>query len=239
MKPLIAINLDLIVDNEIDRFRVNRLYLEAIQRAGGVPLLVPPGNEHFFSQQADGFLFIGGPDYSPSLYLPPPAPTHPTVSELHPLRQQSDVQLMKHALAATGKRSRKPKPILGICGGMQLLNIVLGGTLYLDLSLTSVKQRLVHKVESAPYARHDVELEAGSRLRQIYGTDLVRGILTSHHQCVDKLGRALWVTGRAPDGIVEAVESTSRPFTIGVQWHPEVDFDINEPLFRKFVAACR
>ena len=246
MKPFIAVNLDIIPDLDIgiDRGRVNMLYLEAIQKAGGVPLVVPPGDDAElprFVEMADGFLFIGGDDYSPSLYLPDDVPVHPTVKLLHPVRQKTDLALMKLALASRNKLER-PKPILGICGGMQLLNIVLGGTLYQDLTLAGVSDLICHKSKNPPpHARHDIVIQALSWIENIYNTDRdFKGlnITSSHHQAVHKLGRGLTATAHAPDGIIEAIEHKSRPFTLGVQWHPEVDFDINQWLFRRFAREC-
>lgn len=240
MKPLVAVNLE-VTDAEIAKAQVNRLYLESVQKPGAIPLLLPPMSYADLRSQissASGFLFIGGRDYPPSMYG---ETAHPTVDLLNPDRVALDCKLMKLALKATDRKGQ-PKPILAICGGHQLLNIMLGGTLIQDIESYLPGHGVLHrsKVHSvATRARHDVKLVAGTQTARIFGTGTVSDITSSHHQVVGRLGKGLVISGFSEDGFVEAVEHASRPFTIGVQWHPEVDYDINRKLFAAFIRQCK
>lgn len=240
MKPLVAVNLE-VTDEEIAKVRVNRLYLESVQKPGAIPLLIPPMTDADLRSQishASGFLFIGGRDYPASLYG---QTAHPTLDPLNPDRVALDWKLMKLALKATDRKGQ-PKPILAICGGHQLLNISLGGTLIQDIESHLPGHGVLHKskVHSvATRARHAVKLVAGTQIAKVYGAGTVSDITSSHHQVVGRLGKGLVISGFSEDGFVEAVEHASRPFTIGVQWHPEVDYDINRKLFAAFIRRCK
>ncbi len=236
MKPLIAVNLD-ISSTDASKVRVNRTYLEAVQRAGGMPFLVPPMKQADLKsvcKMVHGFLFIGGPDYAPSLYG---EDSHPTVKTLPLDRQELDLRLMALALSSTDDDGN-PKPILGICGGHQLLNIALGGSLIQDIEAARPGTGSIHAT-TMPRGRHGVKLVAGTQIARIFASGCVDGITTSHHQAVKRLGEGLKACGFSDDGIIEVIEHERRPFTIGVQWHPEVDFELNEPLFRAFLSRSR
>ncbi len=241
-KPLIALNCD--VDTTgTGKVMVGRNYVQSMIKAGAIPLPIPPMGERELKQMADmagGFLFIGGHDYAPGLYG---ERKHRSVQLLHPLRQEFDLQLMKLALKSRDKRGR-PKPILGICGGCQLLDIVLGGTLIQDIESERPGLGNLHKNPKALKdprlaSRHAVKLVADSQLARIFGAGTIENIISSHHQAVRRLGKGLTITGFSEDGIVEAIEHTSREFTIGVQWHPEADYQSAERLFKAFVRRAR
>ena len=240
MKPLIAINMDIIAE-ESRRVRLNRTYLRAISRAGGTPLIIPPmvppmtsAELRRFSKMASGFLFIGGRDYSSSLYG---EESHPSTKPIYPDREALDIALMKVALSSRDRAGR-PKPVLGICGGEQLLNIVLGGSLIQDIESARPGTGSIH-LRPGERAKHPVRLIAGSQLSEIYGGGTVTGVASYHHQAVGRLAEPLSISGFSDDGLIEGIEHRSRPFTIGVQWHPEVDYDLNGRLFRAFIKRAR
>jgi putative glutamine amidotransferase len=231
MKPLIGINLD-IKDGTPEKAVVFKTYYNSVTEAGGIPLLIPPMSDEDLDQlftKINGLLLIGGLDYCPSLYDEDP---HPTVELIHPVRQDFDLRLVQKAL------SLPDFAILGICGGCQILNIALDGSLVQDISTEKPHSTVLH-TKSADCSidgmiKHDVVLEPSSALRKLYKSDRI-AVPTSHHQAVRNLGTGLKVAAYADDGIIEAVEHQSRPFTIGVQYHPERDFEPNRMLFETFV----
>lgn len=236
VKPFIALNCE-IGTVGTGKVRVGRTYVEAIRMAGGIPLPVPPLPSRDLRQILDmvsGFVFIGGNDYSPSLYG---EEQHPSVELTHPIREEFDLRLMRLALK-TRDRSGVPKPILGICGGHQLLNIKLGGSLTQDIETVKPGHGVLHR-NREDAARHPIHLTVGSQLRRIYGSPVVERPISSHHQCINRLGKGLVVTGYSPDGIIEAVEHRTRPFTIGVQWHPEADYEGSVRLFKALIRQAR
>lgn len=232
MKPLIALNCE-IDTTGTGKVRVNRTYVEAIRMAGGIPLPVAPQATRDVKQLlglVSGFVFIGGRDYSPSRYG---EVQHPSVDPCHPIREEFDFRLMGLALEARDKGGQ-PKPILSICAGLQLLNIKLGGSLHQDIETLKPGHGLLHRNKEV-VARHPIKLTAGSQLRAIYRSAVVERPISSHHQCINRPGKNLVVTGLSEDGIIEAVEHTTRLFTLGVQWHPEADYEGSARLFRALI----
>ena len=178
--------------------------------------------------QIHGLLLIGGLDYSPDLYG---ESTHTSCELLDPSRQEFDLRLAQRAIEKTAL------PVLGICGGCQLLNISLGGSLIQDIKTEHPHSTVPHTKPDGwreGFAKHPVVIDRNSMLGKIYGIEHL-DVPTSHHQAIKALGSGLKVTARAEDGVIEAVEMESRNFAVGVQWHPERDFDGNERLFREFV----
>ena len=230
-RPLIAVNGTLERTPGVQpRVSVHDAYLNAILEAGGLPLLVPPradlAAEYF--KRADGVLFTGGLDYPPKLYGEKP---HETIQEQSPERTEADLKLMRLALAS-------PKPSLGICAGLQLLNIAAGGALIQHLPTAQAHTRKADN-DSA----HLVEVERGSLLAKLFGAGKLR-VNSSHHQAADpkRIGKGLKVTARATDGTIEGIEKI-RPggrFFLFLQWHPErIQNDKHRKrLFAAFVKAC-
>ncbi len=232
MKPLIALNCE-IDTTGTGKVRVNRTYVEAIRLSGGIPLPIAPQATRDVKQLlalCSGFVFIGGHDYSPSRYGQEP---HPSVTLIHPIREEFDFRLMRLALESRGADG-EPKPMLCICGGLQLLNLELGGSLHQDIETMLPGHGILHRNRDE-VARHPIRLQKGSQLRRIYRSGTVERPISSHHQCIDRLGQNLVTTGYADDGIVEAIEHDTRPFTIGVQWHPEADYEGSGRLFRALI----
>lgn len=231
-KPIIGLNVDVDVTKP-EQVRVARAYYEAVERAGGIPVLVPPCRPAAMRRILDGLdgvLLIGGRDYDPQVFG---GGTHESLALLHPDRVRFDLALAKEAI-------KRNLPILGICGGHQLINIALGGTLILDIpSFLGAAGNVAHRAnEGQPRALHPATVVADSMLFSIYGSVIAQTV-SSHHQAIDRLGRRLRAVAFAPDGIIEAVEHRFKRFVVGVQWHPERDFEGNRRLFRAFVTACK
>lgn len=217
---------------------VGHAYVEAVWRAGGVPWPVPlrPGDTTLARtvfERLDGLLLPGGTDIDVRRYGPDPRrPTQPP----DPARDDAELAMARWAVDAG-------LPLFGICRGMQLLNVAMGGTLWHDVDETGPR-RLRHdwfplSAHPRDLLAHEVRSAPGSRLRTLLGGGPVR-VNSLHHQAVRELGAGLVVTARAPDGVVEALEAPDHPFLLGVQWHPEelVADGAMLGLFRAFVAAA-
>lgn len=196
-------------------------YTEAVIQAGGRPVLIPPHEDTDVLRVLDGLVLTGGPDLGPELYGAEPEPMTVT----HPERDSAEMPLVHRALELD-------LPVLGVCRGMQLLAVAAGGSLHQHLP--DVLGHEKHRPAPAVYGEHDASFVPGSRIAGLMGDDLA--IRCFHHQGVTDAGK-LTVTGRAEDGLIEAVEDPSRRFVLGVQWHPEVIRD--ERLFGALVGAAR
>lgn len=201
-------------------------YGGAIRAAGGIPVLLPPGEEdpQEWLTRLDGLILAGGVDLSPSCYGADP---HPQTEQWDPERDQTEMGLLQAALSW-------PHPVLGICRGMQLLNVVSGGSLIQHLPAWSTA--VEHRRGTGDPIPHAVRLEAGSRLAQMYGGEEEMEIVSWHHQGIERLGEGLRAVSWAADGLIEAVEGQNHPWLVGVQWHPELSRDRIQPrLFQAFV----
>jgi gamma-glutamyl-gamma-aminobutyrate hydrolase PuuD len=198
-------------------------YVRAVTAAGGAPLLVPPGSSLPETLAVvDGLVFSGGSDLDPELYA---AEAHPETNGVIRERDDFELDLMRAAL-------ERDVPMLAICRGSQVLNIALGG----DLE-QHVPDRVgtdVHKEVNGVFADHDVEVLEGTRLASLIGDR--HDVKSHHHQGFGRLGSGLREAARAQDGTVEALEDTTRRFTLGVLWHPEAGEDMT--LFRGLVAEA-
>jgi putative glutamine amidotransferase len=204
-------------------------YPKAVERAGGIPLVVPPRLEAIedLISRIDGLLLPGGPDLHPSAYGEEPSPA------LGP----TDEALDDFELALCACADELGLPILAICRGQQLVNVLRGGTLVQDLKAGTIAHR---QSEAGDLATHSVSLEPGTALARAFGLQELN-VNSFHHQAIERLGRGLRPIAWAGDGLIEAVEATDRPFLLGVQWHAEslaCEPD-HGPLFRAFVEACR
>ena len=230
-RPRIGLNCD--VDDANAKVTINQSYVDAVVRGGGWPVLLAPVDDPDWVRtalsQLDGLVLTGGRDYNPVLYGREP---HPATSLLSPRRTRFDLALAGAALDAG-------LPTLGICGGIQLLNIARGGTLVQDIP-AQLQSALDHHGQKTGFGRHTVRVDAGTRLAEIVGAGELE-VNTSHHQAIEQLGRGLRVVARAPDGVIEAVEGTGDAFLLGVQWHPERLLDRSEQvrLFEAVAEAAR
>jgi putative glutamine amidotransferase len=209
-----------------------RRYADRVAAAGGIPVLLPPvpGIEDALGR-LDGLLLSGGGDIDPARYDASPAPETTSVREE---RDTAEFALLNAA-------EQRHLPILGICRGMQVINVARGGTLHQHLP--DVVGHDGHAPVAGAFGAHTVRVAPGSSLAQILGRDeagLSIDTPTHHHQGVDKLGGGLTATAWAEDGTVEAFEleaGADGSFLVAVQWHPEAGDDPS--LFRAFVAAVR
>jgi putative glutamine amidotransferase len=202
-----------------------RGYVDGVVAAGGVPVLLPPVGQWGAAEvsRVDCLVLAGGPDLDPAHYDQEP---HRRAGRPRPERDVIELALL-HAALETGT------PLLGVCRGMQVLNVGLGGTLHQHLP--EVLGITDHLADSGRFGQVKVAVAEDSRLAGIVGQDV--GVACHHHQGIDRLGRGLVPVGWAADGSIEAVELPGERFVLGVQWHPEVDAD-DVRLFRALVEAA-
>lgn len=200
------------------------VYVEAVHRAGGVPVLLPPLPDGVLEALAGvhGLVIAGGADVDPATYGA--VPRDGTDSP----RRDRDAWEIALVLAAL----QHATPVLGVCRGAQVLNTAVGGTLHQHLPDVVGHDR--HRPAPAQHGRMRVLIDPGSALASVLGTQV--DVPCYHHQGIDRLGAGLRATAWADDGTVEAVELEGHDYALGVQWHPELDDDLR--LFESLVAAA-
>lgn len=213
-------------------FAVPTEYVDAVRRAGGVAVLLPPGEAEWsrWLDMCDGVILSGGADVEPRHY---------GGNAEHPRVEKPDEERDVLELAMTQKLLNQQIPTLFICRGMQVLNIALGGTLHEHVP--DVLADDMHRDENGMWAFHEVIAEAGTRVAKAMGAD-VAVTCSGHHQGLNQVAPGLTVSAVAPDGVVEAVEVADHPFMIGVQWHPEMSAltdPTQQSLFDSLVSAAR
>lgn len=230
--PLIGVTT--YAPDERGRFHLPREYVDAVRRAGGIPLLLPPGEAHAHEALAriDGLVLTGGGDVDPAYYGD--ALRHAELYGVDRERDELELELVREA-------RRSERPLLAICRGCQVVNVALGGSLVQHLP-DEVGDAVPHRDRVAgSRTTHSVEVTAGSKLEQILGTRACEPS-SSHHQAIRRLANGLEITARARDGTVEAVELPAHPFFVAVQWHPEHTArsdPAEQRLFDALVAAAR
>jgi putative glutamine amidotransferase len=231
-KVRIGVTTSPLVHDDIAVEGVNRSYVDAVVRAGAIPVVFPVLDARDVDdllRSVDGILLSGGADIEPSFYG---AERQPEVEVVDVARDEFELALVR-AAADLGV------PVLGVCRGMQLINVAFGGTLIQHLPGADAADGHRERVRFAEVI-HDVDVLAASRLAQIVGTDRI-GVNTLHHQAVDTIGAGLVpVAWSSDDGIVEAIESVGAARMLGVQWHPELlpHLPGNPELFSWLVSAC-
>jgi putative glutamine amidotransferase len=200
-------------------------YVEAVERAGGRALLVPPSREGIEEtlDALDGLLLSGGSDVDPETYGAEP---HPETNGVRPERDRAELTLLEAALA-------RDMPVLAVCRGSQVLNVARGGDLVQHLPEVVGDEK--HKHTPGVFADHDVDLEQGTRLQRLLGDRAP--VKSHHHQGYGRIGEGLVEAARAEDGTIEALEDPSRRFMLGVLWHPEAGEDF--ALFEALVYEAR
>jgi putative glutamine amidotransferase len=235
MKPLIGVTTSELRSSSAGTLRrhgepphaemaLGMTYLRAIEAVGGLPVVLPPlGDAIGFLDRLDGVCLSGGPDLDPDAYGA--VERH---SELGPTEPGLDAFELELARAADARGI----PILGVCRGAQALNVARGGSLHQHLPGH-------RQTEPATATTHTVHVEAGTRLAELVGTDVLR-VNSFHHQAVARLGRGLRAVASAADGTVEAVEAPGERFLVGVQWHAEglIAQPRHRALFEALVAAA-
>jgi len=227
-RPLIGITSVYKVDKENDsaHISVNFAYVKAVAENGGVPVVLPTisGEEILqrYVEELDGLVLIGGADISPLAYAEQP---HETVKIMPMQRYNFERRLITLWLDSG-------KPLLGVCLGMQLTNVVAGGTLIQDIP-SQVGTKIKHR------GHHSVKIDPDSSLAEILGADEAF-VYSYHHQAVKDVGKDLKIVARSDDGVVEALERIDGEFGLFVQWHPELTDDVEHrnAIYGALVRAC-
>jgi len=204
-------------------------YVRAIEATGGIPLILPPlaspsKSARSILERIDGLLLTGsGPDIDPEIYGERRRFPFKTV---HPKRFLLERELVRQA-------KKKGMPILGICGGMQLMNVAAGGSLYQDIK-GQIPKAMQHQRGGKP--AHLIEIKQGTLLSKILKGSTLR-VNSAHHQGVKQVAPGYVVNAEADDGVIEGIEAVGYPFVLGVQWHPEFlnPDDQSETLFKAFL----
>lgn len=216
--------------NDKGQFFLPGTYVDAVRRAGGLPILLPPGESSVDSvlELIDGLIFAGGNDVGPSRYN---GVNHPTIEPGDSERDTFEIELARRTFNAQ-------QPVLGICRGMQILNVASGGSLFPHVP-EQFGDRVRHKTDDHVHT-HPVELDRTCQLAKIFGEPAIP-VVSRHHQAVNRLSADWQVAARASDGLVEAMEFKKRPWLLAVQWHPEAvpDDQHQQKLFRALVEAAR
>jgi putative glutamine amidotransferase len=215
-----------------NRFRLPCLYVDAVRRAGGAVMLIPPGDEPWSEvfSVLDGVILAGGGDLDPAHYGGEP---HETIYSVDPERDRTELDLARRLLAGA-------LPTLAICRGHQVVNVSLGGTLIEHLP-DVVGETIPHRLPPREPTEHEVAVEPQSRLAGLLGETRFNAA-SWHHQAIRDVGRGLAVVAQAPDGTIEACEFPAHPWFFTVQWHPELTAHTSptqQRLFDALVEACR
>ncbi len=233
-RPVIGITLDSEDPggySNLPWYALRENYAGAVTRAGGLPVALPhePDAAEDYLDHLDGLIVTGGAfDVDPALF---------GAGERHPTVVTKD-RRTEFELAVTRGAIARDMPVLGICGGQQLLHVVLGGTLIQHIP-DAVPDALAHE---QPNPRdepgHSVAVTPGTLLHRIVGVDTLQ-VNSAHHQAAGDAPTGLIVNAVAPDGVIEGIEAADRSFCLGVQWHPEYDISVGDrPIFEAFVAAA-
>jgi putative glutamine amidotransferase len=242
MRPVVGITCSLTASGigdsiyTLERNIIARDYSRAIEYAGGTPLLIPHvGDIECINQYLgvlDGLVLSGGGDIDPLLFGQEP---HQNLGSVDRVRDEMELQLTQKALD-------QDLPILAICRGIQMLNVAAGGTIYQDIAAEMPQPTLRHSQSGAGwYASHTIDIISESRLFQIFDSPTAR-VNSFHHQAVREIGEGFIATAKAKDNVIEAIESPTRRFALGVQYHPEMMWEHHPEvlnLFTAFLKACQ
>ncbi len=234
MRPLIGVTG--LHDWQNDIIRQNETYIRAVEKAGGAPIVLAPTENReviaSYIERIDGLIISGGPDMGAHYFGEEP---HKDLGRISPLMDEFELMIIKGAI-------ENDIPLFGICRGLQVINVALGGTLYQDI-YAQTDTEIQHR-QDAPreFTAHSIRIEEGSMLHQLYGEKL--RVNTFHHQSIKDLGMDLKATAYAPDGIIEAIESIDKDngFVLAVQWHPEGMWNSSynyDNIFKKFIEVSR
>lgn len=235
-KPIIGISGSIIIDGSgsfagYRRSYVNEDYVKSVIKNGGIPYIIPMSNDvEVIREQighVDGLILSGGHDVAPKYYNQEP---NTKLGGILPERDEFDFKLIEFA-------KEKNIPILGICRGLQILNVYHGGSLYQDLSLDKNSNIKHDQVTSPTVTTHSLDLVDGTILKSLLKKDTIM-VNSFHHQIIDVLADDFVASAYSKDGVVEAIENPSYKFMIGVQWHPEMLHVVEEEMnliFKKFM----
>lgn len=230
-----VIGLIPLYDDERESIWMLPAYMDAISMAGGIPVILPM---HVTAEDidriddiCDGYLFTGGHDISPALYGEKDRGKCGIINE--------DRDLLEKLVF--DKAYKNDKPVLGICRGLQIINVLSGGTLYQDLHSETDTQIEHHMQPPYDTTAHRVEINKESSLYKLLKTGTL-GVNSYHHQAVKKLAPCLKIMAKADDGTIEAIEDINKKFIWAVQWHPEYSYKKDEnsrKILQAFVDACK
>lgn len=234
-KPIIGITPTPLDDTQdhgtFHRYAIANYYTEAVEAAGGVPIVIPPqdGNIYQILDVLDGLLLSGGGDIDPARYGDTYA--HEKTYGVHEGRDRLEIELARQVI-------ERDIPTLGICRGIQILNVALGGTVYQDIA-SEFSDAIAHRQQERKIPKeepgHSVDIEPGSILAETYGTHTIQ-VNSFHHQSLKAVAPTLQVSALAPDGTIEAVEHPDRRWILAVQWHPEMMFRTHREHLKPFTA---
>jgi putative glutamine amidotransferase len=229
-KPLIGVTCDTFsTKNGRSVYGIRPSYTHAIEASGGLPLLIVPDlsaeSLRIIYEKLDGVLLTGGGDVVPTLYG---APDDMELRGLDANRDASEINITRWAMD-------DDKPLLGICRGIQVINVALGGTLYRDLASEYGKtvDHDLTRPKPGEFKGHSVAVERDSRLAALLG-ETQPAVNSFHHQAIRALGNTLRPVATSPDGVIEGIERDDSRFFVAVQWHPEELYDESEPMRRLF-----
>ncbi len=210
-KPIIGITA--YPNGEGYGYHTPHLYVQCVQKAGGIPILLPPIGKEMVTgwlSVVQGVILAGGGDIEPSRFT---NKTHETIYNLNPLRDETELELAKQSLD-------KKIPLLGICRGLQILNTVLGGTLHLHLP-DVIQSSVNHRIPPRELTKHSVRVKVDSQLAKTMKSDSVT-TASWHHQAIEISGKGVVPIAWAEDGVIEAIEIEGHSQVLAVQWHPEL-----------------
>ncbi|SHJ45187.1 gamma-glutamyl-gamma-aminobutyrate hydrolase family protein [Tepidibacter formicigenes] len=230
MKPIIGITT--FWENKPRKLydSVSHNYIKSVYLAGGIPILIPlvedENTVNSYLNLVDGLILTGGEDVWPLLYGENPNDKIQLICEE---RDKFEIKLFLKALKLN-------MPVLGICRGLQVMNVALEGTLYQDIN-SQIENSLGHYPKDTPVNSlyHEVQIDKESKIFDIFNEEKIR-VNSFHHQSIKKLGNSLKEAAWSVDGVIEAVEHINKDFAVGVQWHPE-DLTIKYPAFLKLFKA--
>jgi len=229
-KPLIGITT--YGRDDQGRFTLPALYVDSIRRAGGIPLLVAPGENHLddILNRLDGILLAGGGDLNPSAYE---GKNHEKIYNIDVERDSSELRLGELVLA-------KKMPTLAICRGIQIINTIMGGSLFEHIP-DHFGETIQHRLPPRVASLHNVTIDKKSNLFDIIQKEEIE-VTSLHHQSIDKLADGLSIVAKSADDVIEAIEFKGESWFIGIQWHPEytsVEDSDQQMIFDKFIQRSK
>ncbi len=218
------------------RYEIKASYADAVFRAGGLPFVLPYTDDRFAVEQyldrVSGVVLTGG-----AFDIPPEAygeTAREGLGQTKPARTSFETEVLKAALS-------RNLPVLGICGGMQLLNVALGGTLFQDIARELPNAKAHEQRHDRSHPQHPIDVKDGTVLADCLGKGQLM-VNSTHHQSVKTVGPKMLISAVAPDGVIEAIEAGSYHFAVGVQWHPELMLDsipLHLGIYKTFVSRAR
>lgn len=235
MKPIIGLTASMEIDGM--EYKMNLRNVRAIEKAGGIPVILPYYSDYreiaALLDKLDGLYLPGGYDIDPSLFQEGP---NPNLGTIIPERDRLEKEIIPYFL-------EKGKPVLGVCRGCQILNVVTGGTMYRDLDSQYPKPLIQHTQKAAFHHRsHAVKITPSSLLEKLVQASEIK-VNSYHHRANRSLGKDFMISAVAGDGVMEAFESKMHRFVLGIQWHPEgmihLENDPSLAIYKGFIEACK